>query len=209
MIGILCFGDSITFGRGEQPCLSWVGRLKSYFEPKDFWNCVYNLGIAGETSADLLKRFDSEAQPRTKSLRQDKYIIIISIGLNDTRWDGLPEEDKPRVSDEEFENNIKELIKKAQSYSAELVFLGLTPVDEKKTLPFETTSFKNEKIKSFNDIIKKNCEESNVLFLDIFDKLNNEQWSAMLADGVHPNEKGYDQIYGLVKDFLIEKRMIK
>ena len=209
MIGILCFGDSITFGRGEQPCLSWVGRLKDYFEPQDFWNCVYNLGIPGDTSADLLKRFDAEAKPRTKSLRQDKYVMIVAIGINDSRWDGMPEDNKPRITKGEFDKNVKELIKKAKSYKTDLIFIGLTPIDESKTLPFEETSFKNEKIKSFNEIIKKDCEDNNVLFLDLFEKLNNEDWPSMLADGVHPNAKGYDRIYELVKDFLIKNKVIE
>ena len=206
MKAILCFGDSITFGRGEQPCLSWPGRLKKYFEPKDYWNCVYNLGVPGEISKDLLERFETEAKARTNLRRSESgCVIIISIGLNDTRWDGLPEENKPRVTEEEFNLNIKKLIEKAKSYQKELVFIGLTPVDEKKTLPFETTSFKNERVKQFNEITKKNCEENNVLFLDIFDKLNTEDWPEMLADGVHPNSKGYDKMYELVKEFSVEK----
>jgi hypothetical protein len=45
MKGILCFGDSITFGRGEMPSIGWVGRLKNYYEKQDFYNCVFNLGI--------------------------------------------------------------------------------------------------------------------------------------------------------------------
>ena len=209
MIGVLCFGDSLVFGRGEQPCLSWVGRLKSYFEPQDFWNCVYNLGIPGDTTKDLLQRFDAETKPRTKSLRQDKYVIIVAIGINDTRWDGMPEDNQPRVKEEEFKKNIKELIKKAKSYNTDLVFIGLTPIDENRTLPFEQTSFKNEKVKRFNEIIKNNCSDEEVLFLDVFDKLNNEKWPSMLADGVHPNSKGYDWLHGLVKQFLIKNKVIK
>jgi len=30
MFGILVFGDSISFGRGESPCIGWSGRLKKY-----------------------------------------------------------------------------------------------------------------------------------------------------------------------------------
>ena len=41
MHGILCFGDSITFGRGETPNIGWAGRLKKYFESKDFYNVLY------------------------------------------------------------------------------------------------------------------------------------------------------------------------
>jgi acyl-CoA thioesterase I len=209
MKAILCFGDSITHGRGEMPNLGWVGRLKNHYEPQNFWNCVYNLGIPGETTFGLLKRFDSETRIRIASKRQDKYIIVVSTGINDTCWDGLPEENNLRVSEKEFDKNIKELIIKAKVYSADLVFIGLTPVDEKQTLLFENTSFKNDKIKQFNEIIKNNCSENNVLFLDFFDILNNSDWPMMLADGVHPNSKGYDLMFEQIKLFLIEGGLIK
>ena len=62
MKGILCFGDSLTFGVGELPNKSWCGRLKDYFEIKENHNGVYNLGVPGHTSTDLLKRFNAEAE---------------------------------------------------------------------------------------------------------------------------------------------------
>ena len=209
MKGVLCFGDSITFGRGEQPCLSWPGRLKKYFEPQEFWNCVYNLGIPGETSKGLLERFDYETRVRLASSRLDKYIIIIATGMNDSRWDGLPKNNKPRVNEEEFERNVKELINKAKGYSTGLFFIGLTPVDEKKTLPFEQTSFENERVKRFNGIIKKLCEDNEVLFLDYFDSFNDETWPSKLADGVHPNSAGYDLIFEKIKEFLEENNLLE
>ena len=97
MHGILCFGDSISFGKGETPKMGWVGRLKNSFEPGG--DHVYNLGVPGHTSADLLKRFDIECQSRIKFKRPvDKYLIIIAIGANDNKWEGMPEDNKPRAT---------------------------------------------------------------------------------------------------------------
>src|SRR3989338_5108 len=146
MRGILCFGDSITFGRGESSNKGWCDRLKDYFEVKEY-NGVYNLGVPGHTSTDLLKRFDSEAKGRIRIKRpSDKYLILIAIGTNDSKWDGMPE-NNPRTTDKQFRKNIKKLIVKAKSYKANLAFIGLPPVDEEKTLPYEETSFKNERVK--------------------------------------------------------------
>ena len=63
---IICFGDSITFGRGENPNIGWCGRLKNYFESKDPYNAIYNLGVPGHTSTDLLLRFNIEASGRIR-----------------------------------------------------------------------------------------------------------------------------------------------
>lgn len=209
MKGILCFGDSITFGRGEIPNKSWCGRIKDYFESKESHNGVYNLGVPGHTSTDLLKRFDAEAKGRIKIKRNsDEYLILIAIGTNDCKFDGKPEDNNPRTTDNQFRENIKLLIEKARDYNAKLVFIGLPPVDKSRTLPFETTWFEPNRVKLFNNIIKENCANENVLFLDIFNKLNDEEWPSMLVDGLHPNSKGYDKMFKMIKEFLIENKLI-
>jgi len=210
MFGILCFGDSISFGRGENPCIGWVGRLKDYHERLGFHNGVYNLGVPGHTSADLLQRFDIEAQARLR-LRwpDDKYVILIAIGTNDCKWDGMPEENTPRCTLEDFEKNIQELIAKSKTKKAQTIFIGLTPVDESKTLPFEKTAFKNERVKQFNDIIEKKCEESNIPFIDIFNPVSEEDYPLLLEDGLHPNKKGYDKMFEIIKNFLVESKHIE
>lgn len=63
MFGILCFGDSITVGRGELPNIGWVGRLKNEVEGREC-RSVYALGIPGDTSKDLLQRMDVECKSR-------------------------------------------------------------------------------------------------------------------------------------------------
>jgi lysophospholipase L1-like esterase len=35
MFGVLVFGDSIAWGRGELPNIGWVGRLKKEIEATD------------------------------------------------------------------------------------------------------------------------------------------------------------------------------
>lgn len=80
MFGILCFGDSIIHGRGELPSIGWVGRLKLEFERKDFYNLVYNLGVPGDSSTTLLKRFEIEIKNRVLYKREsDKFVILIRI----------------------------------------------------------------------------------------------------------------------------------
>ncbi len=209
MYGILCFGDSITFGRGEKSNIGWCGRLKKYFESKDDYNGVYNLGIPGQNSQDLLQRIDIEIKARLRKKRPgDKYLILVGIGANDSKWEGLPEENKPRTDEKKFKENIKELIKKTKKYSAKLAFIGLIPVDESKTLPYENTSFTNKRIVLFNSLVKEVCQKNDILFLNIFDKMENKDHIKLLKDGLHPNSQGYEVMYLEIKEFLEKNRLI-
>jgi len=208
MNGILCFGDSITFGRGEQPNRSWTGRLKDFFEPKGLHHGVYNLGVSGHTSTDLLKRFDAEATARVKYRPTDKFLILMAIGANDCKWDGLPQDNNPRTTKQAFTENISQLIEKAKKYNAGLAFIGLIPVDEKLTLPFEETSFENKRVKEFNDIIKTLCHQNGVLFFNMFKEMSKVDYVSFLFDGLHPNEKGYDWMFEKIKEFLIDSKLI-
>ena len=208
MFGILVFGDSIVFGRGEKPALGWAGRLKQYFEEQDPYNAVYNLGIPGDTTGDLLERFDTEAKARIHYyFPEDKYIVIFGIGTNDARCIETP--DKHQTKPDEFRQNILTLIKKAKKHAKKhakhIVFVGLLPVNEDITNPFEDTYFTNKRQKEYNEIIKACCEQEKIEFIDLLDEWLKADYKNLLEDGLHPNSKGYERMYETVKNFLVSK----
>lgn len=205
MDGILCFGDSITFGRGG----GWVGRLKEYFESRGEHNGVYNLGVPGHTSTDLVRRFEVEATSRLRNMREgSKFIILIAIGINDAKWDGVPSDNKPRTTLEHFERNMQTILAKAKSFGVPVVCIGLTPVDESKTLPYEETAFENKRVQLFNDTLRTLAATHDFPFLDMFAAMSCERYQELLADGLHPNAKGYDFMFAYIKDFLQSKKLI-
>lgn len=207
MFGISVFGDSITFGRGNNLDRGWCGRLRKYFESKDYYNCLNNLGVCGDTTNDLLQRFDVEAKARIKFIRdQDRHIIIFSIGINDSRL--LGKEKIPETELIDFEKNIKRLIDKAKNYSKEILFIGLTPVDESITKDYENTNFTNERIKLYNSKIKNICQENNIPFFNMFQEFSKLNYVKLLDDGLHPNSKGYEKMYKMIKKFLHENNFL-
>lgn len=208
MTKILCFGDSITFGLGEKPCFGWAGRLKNYIESKKGYNLVYNLGISGEFASDINKRLEIEYSKRISTKARGNFLII-AIGINDTRWIGLPTENLPQTKLTDFDKEIKLLINKVKRLKIPCVFIGLTPVDESKTFPFIKTTFQNNRIKEFDECIKTNCLKNNIPFLDIFQKFSKLEYKRLLDDGLHPNSKGYEKMYELIKEFLIKQKLIK
>src|SRR3989344_5810107 len=99
------FGDSVTHAAYVK--VGWVELLRRYLEEKfssDFVE-VYNLGIGGNTTADILTRFDAEASARNPSS------IIFATGVNDSGC--LQDPSNPVVEKEKFISNIQELINRA------------------------------------------------------------------------------------------------
>lgn len=93
---ICIWGASSTYGVGDQTLGGWINRLRLYFDNKkaDHYR-IYNLGISGEPTTNLLKRFEAEADAR------DPEIIIFGLGANDASY--LVNEKRTLTSIEEYE----------------------------------------------------------------------------------------------------------
>lgn len=202
----LIFGDSITHGEWD-PEGGWVGRLKrhlceitiatnfeNYFE-------VYNLGISGDTSTGILARFERETKVR---FEKDDITLIFAIGINDSLF--FNNEKRFKVAPEKFTENIRNIIKIGQQYTPRIIFIGLTPVDEKKVDPLPWLpegSYKNEYIKKYNQLVKEICQTEKVDFVDLWEKLSVDSFVDNLIDGIHPNSQGHQEIFEILKNLII------
>jgi len=205
MTQFLIFGDSITYGAWDK-LGGWVQRLRTFIEEKyPQEHLIYNVGISGDTSNLLLERLEDE----TKRRKWKKNVLVFQIGINDSAF--LSTKKDFWVSQEEFRENIKEMIKKSKKFSQKIFFVGVTPVDEDKAHPVpwdKRVTYKNENIKKYNEIIKEVCNRENVPFIEVFDKFFKSEYKKLLQDGVHPNSLGHEKIFEIVKDFLIENKII-
>ena len=211
MAEILIFGDSIAYGAWDREG-GWVQRLRKFLDERNladpnFYCLVYNLGIPGNTSADLLERVEFETEQRLKA--GEETIIIYAIGINDSQF--VHSKGEHNVPLDEFRENIQKLIDKAKIYSSKIAFLGLTPVDEGKTTPIPWNpdkSYKNEYIERYNNVIRKVCEENEIYFIEILERLKALNYQDLVKDGLHPNSKGHQKIFEIVRDFLIKNKII-
>lgn len=193
------FGDSIVYA-GYVDGGGWAYKLKDYLEKKeeDYFE-VYNLGICGDNSEKLLNRFKTENESRTPSS------IIIAIGINDSQY--VNSKDNPRISLEEFENNLTCIIRDGKIFADKIIFIGLTKVDESKLMPVPwdlTKYYDNENISLYNDKIKEICEKNNLPFIEMMDLLNDDD----LEDGLHPNSEGHEKMFLRIRDFLVENKIV-
>lgn len=193
-INILVFGDSITYGAWDKEKGGWVNHLRLALENDNSNNyyTIFNLGISGDVTEGIKNRFDNECKIRFN--KNDNTIIIFSIGINDSQ--NIKDEDRVLLGT--FRNNVISLINSAKKYTNNILFIGLTKVDESKVTPLpwdKDKCYLNNKIIIFDKELKNICLENNVDYLYIYDLLELEE----LFDGLHPNNVGHQKICDKVK----------
>lgn len=192
MKSICIFGASTTWGAWDKEKGSWVNRLNLYLNKNDFIE-VYNLGISGDKTSDLLKRFLPEVKAR------EPNIITFAVGGNDFAYDTSKR--KIRVQSEKLKENIQKLINQAKFFTNKIIFLGSTEIDESKTTPVswnKNTYYTNKSRKDLDLILKQLCQKNKLYFLPLFDTLTNLD----LEDGLHPNSHGHRKIFLMKNRFL-------
>lgn len=206
---IFVFGDSIVHGAWDEEMGGWVNRLDVYLKNKnvsDNFVDVYNLGVDGDTSENLLNRFEFETFQRTIPDQGD--IFLISVGVNDSASVNISKDNF--ISKTHFRDNLQYLTILAKKYSEKIAFIGLTPVDEKMTNPKGgVVCYENKYIEEYNEIIKSVCESNNLFFIDILSRINKEDHKKLFdEDGLHPNSKGHQKLFEIIKEALTENKFI-
>ncbi len=186
-IGI--WGDSITYGAGDSEALGWVGRLRKLLEKNDDIS-VYNFGVCGDTTDDLLKRFSVEAEAIKPN------VVVFAIGINDSKYP--VDETTNKVPLERYKQNMHELLRLAREHTNKIYVVGATKVEE-AYIRKSGTRFENKVIQTYNDFLKDVCKSENLTYVDVFDVLDAH---ADLDDGLHPNAQGYDKLFETIKEFI-------
>lgn len=204
MLKILCFGDSITLGEKDIEQGGWADRLKQNYL-KQFADSpvqtitLYNLGVAGETSDGLLKRFDSELHAR--SLKGQKQIVVLAYGANDI----VIHKEKHLVPEVYFVRNLQHCIESAQKINADILLLSLLPISDDidaKLNQHGKLRFARH-IQDYNRIIEQLAVELHCEYLDIYSLFTeNNKAHYLCSDGVHPNASGHALLYQIIKEKL-------
>ena len=212
MARILVFGDSITYGAWDIRG-GWADRLKYFCMERELENpkfdySVYNLGISGDNTDNLLERFEFEIKQRLHE--EEEIIFIFAIGINDSQF--ICSKNNFSVLVDKFQKNINQFIEFSKKISFKAIFIGLTPVDEQKTNPIPWSNdkfYKNEYIEKYNNIIKSTCQEKQVCFVNMFSEFNKLDYKRLLEDRLHPNSEGHRKMFEIVRNFLMEKKIVK
>ena len=144
---------------------------------------VVNSGISGNTSKDLLDRFDRDV------MEQNPDWCSICIGINDVwRQFDVPSITEYQVMPDEYEKNVEEMIVKIKDKVKGVFILSpyiMEPCREDKM---------RKRMDEYVEICRKLAEKHGCTFVN-FQKMYEDffvhQHSSLIAwDRIHPNQKG-------------------
>lgn len=201
---VLVFGDSITQGFWDVDG-GWVSRIRKAYDQKvietdDYEQpTIFNLGVSGNSSDDVLARFDNE----TKVRANEELAFVFAIGVNDACTKaGVNFSDVER-----YRKNLNEIVSQARQYSDRILFVGLTPCVEARSNPVSwgDTGYTNARIKAFDDVLKEFCEQNSISFVEVLEPFREaEAKTELLPDSLHPNDEGHLLIASIVAPKLEE-----
>ncbi|HSX32155.1 MAG TPA: GDSL-type esterase/lipase family protein [Candidatus Saccharimonadales bacterium] len=203
---VFLFGDSFVHGTGGAQG-GWAACIKATLHREMFGEdavgeqCrIFELGISGSTTTDLLTRLEPELKVRLSANSiPDDIIIVFQIGTNDTKANDSPHAFV--TTPEVFEKNVRAILQTAKQYAGHVIVLGLPPVDERKVRPKRSlvtggdSYFSNARSREFENIWQKACQETNAIFVPMHDAVP-EVWidRCLFTDGLHPNDQGHQWI---------------
>lgn len=185
----ICFiGESFVNGTGDYEYLGWTGRICQDAFLKGFDITHYNLGVRGETSSELRKRWLQEVSYRLPKKYDGR--VVFSFGTNDTTM----ENGKTRVSLQESITNLQDILSIAKDLYPVLI-ISPSPIDDKE---------QNQRSFDLSKDFAKVCDGLNVPYLDIFSELiESDIWMDEVKnyDGAHPRASGYQIFAEIVQNW--------
>lgn len=190
----ICFvGDSLTQGTGDPECLGWPGRLGAAAWQRGHDVTVYNLGIRGDTSADVARRWRAEAGARLPVSWKGEPVdgrLVFSFGTNDCNiWDG-----ERRVPVAETLANARAVLTEAAE-ARPVLMVGPPPL---------TDDAVDRAVVDLTDELAALCGEIGVPFLPVAEAiLAVPEWrvEVLAGDGAHPGARGYAALAALVDEW--------
>jgi lysophospholipase L1-like esterase len=205
---IFCFGHSVTYGRWDDEG-GWTARLRKQLDTEslseggeDFQ--VWNLGIPGDDSSDILDRFEDEIERRVWE-EADK-VILFQVGANDVQY--LDEKEEVRVGEEDFRKNVRKMIDISRNHAEKVVFVGegFTTLGR---IPWASSKIMSDhRLEEYNKILAEVCQQEEVPFVNIRSEYLKSEWIDVLHDGVHPNSEGHRKIWCAVNEKLRSEGLV-
>jgi len=184
-IRIYFIGDSYINGTGDLGYLGWPGRACAASRSDENAITCYNLGIRGDTSTDVLQRWEREVEARRLIPHDGR--VVFGFGANDC-WiiDG-----KTRVDRADTIRNTEEILKRARSLFPTLMVGPPPGIDaDEHSRRVEVSS-----------LVGEIAGRVGVPYLEVIHALHDGgvwQSEAALGDRVHPADGGYSALAELV-----------
>lgn len=193
---IVTLGDSITRGTREgvtnEQTFSHLLEQQLIASGREVR--VVNQGVGGETTAGALVRLDRDV------LALKPAIVVVMYGTNDCWVDAGQQ--KSRLSLEEFEHNLTELVKRLRAAGVEPILMT-EPCYAKQSPANGLGEHGNLRLVDYVNASRDVAGRNDIALVDNFTRwlaqirrnLPLEEWT---TDGYHPNPKGHEHIATLM-----------
>ncbi len=190
---LLLFGDSVTDMNKKEPGeglfeaigVGYAADLQSFFATSypDYNIRVINKGVSGNTSRDLVVRFEKDVLPYKPEN------LLICIGINDVwRQFDTPLIYEDAVSPKEYEKNLIHIIESSKDFVKKLILVTPYYIEENEKDRMRA------RMDEYSAIVKKLAEKYGAVFVDM-----QSAWVKILKyyhssyftwDRIHPNSQG-------------------
>jgi lysophospholipase L1-like esterase len=189
----VCFaGDSFVAGVGDGSGLGWVGRMTAHAQESGLPITAYNLGIRGNTSADVAARLPDEVSRRASPAASVR--VVLAYGLNDV----VLVDGQPRMAAEDSVAATSRSLSwlAASRFAAVLVgppLLGDADIDARAG--------------RLDGLLAECAAAHGRTYISVFRALaGNPVWLKEVreGDGAHPDAGGYQQYFEAVRAPLLD-----
>ncbi len=180
-IGMCFVGDGFVAGYGDPKALGWVSRVVGRTHAQDADLSPYNLGVRGDSSAEVMQRWRDECAPRWAGRAERR--LIVGVGARDV---------PAGISTARSRLNLANVLDEAATSGIATFVVGPPP-----SLQAEL----NARLETLSAAQADVCKRRGVPFVDCYHPLlEHDQWLSDLSagDGTHPGQAGYGLIAWLV-----------
>lgn len=176
---LVCFGDSVTLGRGVTQEQSFCAQVGKAIRAKT----IVNSGIGGNNTRQALERFSKDVLQHRPSL------VTLMFGLNDS----FIEEGAagPRISLKEYESNMAYFITQLKRRGARVVLM---------TSNSTANAWENNDLRPYVEVVRKLAARHRVPFVDLYTYTAELQVEGveLYTDRVHPNSFVHEELAGMI-----------
>jgi lysophospholipase L1-like esterase len=194
LLSTLGSGENDLWIIGDSRAEQWDTSLLSLLKTD-----VYNLGIAGQSTKQVLERFKDNLE------RHCPKYVLVQVGINDLKNIGIL--DGKRIAVNCIENTVQ-ILNLCKKRDIIAIYTSIFPVGKMSILrkPFWDNSI-IDSIKKVNLRIKEYCSENDIFYFDSYSFLQDSKNQDILKPGyqkdfLHINMGGYKVLSRKLSDFL-------
>lgn len=148
---------------------------------------------------------------RVKSMNHDADYMIVFGGTNDYGRTNAPLGKMGDKTVDTFYGAMYLLIEALLKHYEKEQIIFISPLyreDEDQEFDVGKPNYRGS-LSRIREAMKELCDEYQIDYLDIKDKIGKAEKNPLLEDGLHPNDKGHLLLAELIRDYIVKKQLTR